>query len=159
MRAASTGQFITVASCSPQFPLCCCSAPARCVRVPWVEVGNSQLRSDIQILADAGVIRAAVTTWPLAWGDITPDLRQAEPLEPYVLEALRRVRKEAQRQTNVDVIVPRARAALVSNPVQIRSFENTPREDEFELELGAEWTGDIFAARLQGQWLERPSGR
>ncbi|MGI9290211.1 MAG: hypothetical protein ACR2QG_02920, partial [Gammaproteobacteria bacterium] len=36
---------------------------------PWVEVGDSSLRSDIQILADAGVIKGAITTWPLAWGD------------------------------------------------------------------------------------------
>ena len=48
---------------------------------PWVEVGNSSLRSDIQILADAGVLKGAVTTWPLAWGDIISDLDTSKPLE------------------------------------------------------------------------------
>ncbi|MEJ2139528.1 MAG: hypothetical protein P8Y61_08775, partial [Gammaproteobacteria bacterium] len=48
--------------------------PAISAAGPWVEVGNSGLRSDIQILADAGVIKGAVTTWPLAWGDIVGDL-------------------------------------------------------------------------------------
>ena len=62
---------------------------------PWVEVGRSSLRSDIQVLADAGVIEGPVSTWPLAWGDIFPQLQTSLELTTYQAAALRRVREAA----------------------------------------------------------------
>jgi len=129
--------------------------PAISAAGPWVEVGNSGLRSDIQILADAGVIKGAVTTWPLAWGDIVGDLDTSQVMEPYQQAALARVRRAASEQTSSGEIVLRARAAVSSNPVQIRSFENTPREDA-EIELGAQYTGNWFAVNAQGYWADDP---
>ena len=32
---------------------------------PWLAPGDEGLRSDIQLLADAGILRGPVTTWPL----------------------------------------------------------------------------------------------
>ena len=32
---------------------------------PWLAPGDEGLRSDIQLLADAGIIRGPVTTWPM----------------------------------------------------------------------------------------------
>ncbi len=34
---------------------------------PWIEPGDVRLRHDIELLADAGIIRAPVTTWPVSW--------------------------------------------------------------------------------------------
>ena len=42
---------------------------------PWIDPGDSSLRHDIQLLADAGVITGPVSTWPLSWGDIQASLR------------------------------------------------------------------------------------
>ena len=123
---------------------------------PWVEVGNSSLRSDIQILADAGIIKGAVTTWPLAWGDILPDLNPSEALTDYQSAALRRVRAAAGQQTIAGEFLLSARAAVASNPIQIRSFENTPRED-VEIELGVSRMGDWWAGNLEGTWVKDPS--
>lgn len=131
--------------------------PALAGAGPWVEVGNSSLRSDIQILADAGVITGAVTTWPLAWGDIAPDLASTGRIKllPWQQDALERVRVAASQQMLTSEVVPHARAAVAGNPVQIRSFENTPREDG-EIELGLEYTGNWFATNLQGSWVDDP---
>jgi hypothetical protein len=122
---------------------------------PWVEVGNSSLRSDIQILADAGVIKGAVTTWPLAWGDIAPDLNTSAVLTDYQTAALYRVKAAASKQMVTGELILGARAAISSNPVQIRTFENTPREDG-EIELRGAWTGDWYAVNLQGSWIDNP---
>ncbi len=42
---------------------------------PWAEVGDNQLRGDIEILAAAGVIDDITTHWPLPWQSIVKDLR------------------------------------------------------------------------------------
>src|SRR3569832_1709540 len=42
---------------------------------PWAEVGDNQLRGDIELLAAAGVIDGITTHWPLPWQSIVKDLR------------------------------------------------------------------------------------
>src|ERR1700744_3378108 len=42
---------------------------------PWAEVGDNQLRGDIELLAAAGVIDDVTTHWPLPWQSIVEDLR------------------------------------------------------------------------------------
>ncbi|MGB1263455.1 MAG: capsule assembly Wzi family protein [Cognaticolwellia sp.] len=42
---------------------------------PWVDTSNIFLRSNIQLLADSGVITTPVTTFPLMWHDIARDLK------------------------------------------------------------------------------------
>ncbi len=44
---------------------------------PALQPGDVGLRHDIQVLADYGVIRGPVTTWPLSWDAIAADLRAA----------------------------------------------------------------------------------
>jgi hypothetical protein len=123
---------------------------------PWVEVGDAQLRSDIQILADGGIITGAVTTWPLAWTDIAADLDSVgTELTDYQRAALRRVKLEARKQMHTGYIDAHARVAYANDPVQFRTFENTPREDG-EVELALSWTGDWAAIKLQGSWVDDP---
>lgn len=42
---------------------------------PWVDTSNIFLRSNIQLLADQGLINTPVTTFPLMWHDIARDLK------------------------------------------------------------------------------------
>ena len=122
---------------------------------PWVEVGRSGLRSDIQVLADAGVIEGPVSTWPLAWGDIAPQLNMAPEMTPYQAAALKRVRESADVATETGFIDLHTRVSIGSNPIQIRSFEETPR-DETEIEAGLAWTGQRFAIRLSATYVDDP---
>lgn len=46
---------------------------------PWVDASDIYLRADIQALADAGVIRVPVNTFPLMWSGIGGDLAKVEP--------------------------------------------------------------------------------
>jgi hypothetical protein len=125
----------------------------------WVEQGNMGLRHDIQVLADAGVIEGPVSTWPLAWGDIASDLETlaaAADLTAYELAALRRLRKAARIARRTEQLQLHSRVAVAENPVGIRNFSATPRED-VEVEVGATYTGRIFASRLQATWVDDPS--
>ena len=68
---------------------------------PWAEVGDSALRSDIEILAAAGVIDDVTSQWPLPWTAIAQRIEsthlagQSEP----VRAAAERVLALAHRQT------------------------------------------------------------
>jgi len=44
-------------------PLMADRAPAS----PWVEVGDAQLRSDLEILQAYGLVDNLATTWPIPW--------------------------------------------------------------------------------------------
>ena len=64
--------------------------------------GDMALRHDIQRLADQGIIKGPVTTWPLAWGPIIADIRQAEKIAELprdVLDAMNRVSARASWET------------------------------------------------------------
>jgi hypothetical protein len=68
---------------------------------PWAEVGDSQLRSDIQLLANAGVIDDVTTQWPIPWAGLITELRDEVGLAdqpPYIREAARRVLTVAKSQ-------------------------------------------------------------
>jgi len=42
---------------------------------PWAEVGDNQLRGDIEILATAGVLDDVTTHWPLPWQSVVEALK------------------------------------------------------------------------------------
>ena len=69
---------------------------------PWAEAGDAQLRSDIALLNNAGVIRVLTTQWPIPWSGIIDALTPSPALdaEPrYIQDAARRVRTRALRDT------------------------------------------------------------
>ena len=118
---------------------------------PWIAPGDTRLRNDIERLADVGVIRAPVTTWPLSWGDIAGDvLDGAEPatLSARDRSALYRVRRLARAA--IDANEPRTglRLATGVEPRQLRTFADTPRESG-EVSAAVEWTGLRFSYRLE----------
>ena len=47
---------------------------------PWVETDDVFLRSNLQLLADAGVITIPVNTFPLPWREISEQMKQSKPL-------------------------------------------------------------------------------
>ena len=45
---------------------------------PNIPAGDLVLRHDIQRLADYGVIKGPVSTWPLGWGPIVEDISRVD---------------------------------------------------------------------------------
>lgn len=116
---------------------------------PWLAPGDSALRSDLHALADAGILRAPITTWPLPWAEIAADVREAAPqaLSAANQMALERVRGRAREETRIAQWTASAHATLADDATLMRAFEDTPRSDG---EVGAALSriGDRIAFRL-----------
>ena len=126
---------------------------------PYLPAGDVALRQDIHLLADRGVIKGPVTTWPLAWGPIMADIRAVDSraaLAPDVQLALHRIRTRADWETRTDDIQYRASAAIAEDPTRIRGFEKSPRE-QAEIDGGITWTGDRLSITIRGQAFDSPS--
>ncbi len=48
---------------------------------PWLETDDVYLRSDLQLLADAGVVTVPVNTFPLPWREISQQIKNSTPTE------------------------------------------------------------------------------
>lgn len=127
---------------------------------PLIPAGDTQLRHDIQVLADRGILSGPVTSWPLAWGPILAEIENIDPSEFMHADArasLVRVRSRASRETRTGELIFSTHASMANAPMRIRSFQSTPRE-RGELGSGFSWTGDRLSIVLQGQYVDPESG-
>lgn len=123
---------------------------------PWAAPGDSALRHDLQLLSDAGVIGAPLTTWPLSWGDIGSSIVPTGNLDPDLMAALTRVERRLQQATETGVLRASGEISLAGNARKIRTFEDGPRED-LVLDAGLAYTGNWFAVKLEGQYVDDPA--
>jgi Capsule assembly protein Wzi len=122
---------------------------------PYIPAGDTALRSDIQRLADAGVITGPVTSWPLAWGPILDALNQTDLSKqtPAIIDIVNRVQRRADWETRTDELTFDAELGLSRNGARIRSFQNTPR-GRAEASVGLNWTGASIAADVNVQVVD-----
>jgi hypothetical protein len=107
---------------------------------PWAEVGDAQLRSDIEILASAGVIDNITMQWPLPWAGILSRLNDADALngQPgYVRDAAQRVRNRGYddariHKARVSVTVDGTNSANVVRGFDALGRENLQGQASFE---------------------------
>jgi hypothetical protein len=133
-----------VAICAPQ-------APAE----PWVDPGDTGLRHDLQLLADAGVIGTPLTAWPLSWGDIAAQIAAREGLPESAAAALARVQVRVREARDSGSWRLQTEASAGSEPRLIRDFEDLPRE-KGEIAVGLQRTGDFTAVKLVAQYVADP---
>ena len=91
---------------------------------PLITPGDTALRHDIQRLADHGIIKGPVSTWPLAWGPIIADINDIERLEQLprdVIDAISRVQARANWAMRIDELTFNARASVAEKPTRMRS--------------------------------------
>ena len=118
---------------------------------PWLAPGDEALRSDVLRLADAGILRGPVTTWPLSWPDIARDVNglTGVGLEDGTVAALLRVQRLARTAARSGFGGTGIEVAAAYEPMRFRSFARTPRE-EGEITLRTGWLGDRVAVNLEG---------
>jgi hypothetical protein len=117
---------------------------------PWLQAGDEGLRSDLLLLADAGVLRGPVTTWPLSWPDIARDVLAADvgDYDQMTAAALLRIQRLARAASALGFAGAGVRARVAYEPSMLRTFEDTPRE-EGEVAFRASWLSDHYALNLQ----------
>jgi hypothetical protein len=138
--SALRATFLVFASC----------AATSTIASPWLAPGDEGLRSDIQLLADAGVLRGPVTTWPISWPDVSRDVLAVDvaDVDPAVAAALMRVRQRSHDAAARGFQGSGLRASVAERPGQTRVFDSSPREDA-ELEARAAWLGQHVAVNAQ----------
>jgi hypothetical protein len=121
---------------------------------PWLAPGDTGLRSDIELLADSGILAAPITTWPLSWGDIGASLEghAGDALAPAQAAALARVQRRYRAATVSGRLETEGEVALAAHPRRVRTFEDGPREN-LSVGAAASYTGDWVAGRLQAQYV------
>lgn len=131
------------------------SGPA--VAEPWAASGDTQLRNDVQLLIDTGVMNIPMTSWPMAWGDIDNGLFEASDakLRKDVRAALERVRRRSQAEMDIDSPLVTLSLSGAGNPRYIRTFEDTPRADG-EARASLSWLGERFAINLSATYVDDP---
>jgi hypothetical protein len=126
-------------------------APAALAGEPWIAPGDVQVRHDITLLADGGVIDIPITDWPIATSDLAAalyriaDRREASKLTPAQQAAVSRLRRLAS-EGYVSVGFELDAAA---RPTTLRTFEDTPREEGELTVHAAGFLGDRFGGRLE----------
>ena len=119
---------------------------------PWLSPGDLGLRHDIEVLADADLLRGPVTTWPISWPDVARDvnaeLQSGQNHPPEVLAALERVGRAARAAASNGFSGVGASLSGAVEPIDQRGFADTPRE-EGEAAIGGSWLGDRFAAAVR----------
>jgi hypothetical protein len=126
---------------------------------PWLAPGDAGLRHDLQLLADAGIVRTPLITWPVSWAEVARDVHAGgtEAERPgHIVAALARVRLAAAQATRIGVLRLDGRLAASEKPMMLRRFSNVARE-EGEVSAGAQMTGDRFALRLQATAVSNAS--
>jgi hypothetical protein len=134
-----------------------CLLPGLARADPWLQPGDAALRGDIELLADAGILRGPVTTWPVSWPDIARDVLSADTrgLDLAAANALLRVQHLARAASSTGFAGIGVRASGAYQPRELRDFGDTPREDG-ELALRASWLTNHFALNLQGSYAASP---
>jgi hypothetical protein len=124
---------------------------------PWLAPGDEAVRSDILRLADAGILRGPVTTWPMSWPDIARDALGANDsgLSPATADALLRIQRLARAASERGFAGAGYRVSGAHEPITLRSFSDTPRE-EGEIALRGSWLTDHVALNLQASFVADP---
>jgi hypothetical protein len=97
---------------------------------PWAEAGDASLRSDIQILAAAGVIDNITMQWPLPWDGILQRLDAAslDNQPDYVRDAASRVLARAGAESRSGQVRASVSMDAASSPAVVRGFDALGRQ-------------------------------
>lgn len=129
---------------------------------PWAEAGDPQLRSDIEILANAGLLDNITTQWPLPWRDIVARLHDSDSLShqpAYVREAARRVLGQARAETQTGTLRASVTADGTNLPSVVRGFDALGRGD-FDGQVAAEYNWESTSIRLAaGAQVDHSTGK
>ncbi len=128
-----------------------CLAASPAAADPWLAPGDARLRHDLQLLSDAGIVKAPLTAWPVSWAELARDVRSVgdgAALPAHVSAALARVREAAADASQIGRLEWNARVAGSEKPMTLRRFGDVARE-EGEVSAGLQYTGERFAYRLQ----------
>jgi len=143
-------------------PLTLCAAltaatPA--VASPWAEVGDNQLRADIEIVAAAGLIDGVTSQWPLPWNGLYRRLRDADlsDASPETQAATARLLAEASAATHPGWSAE-SDIDLTNNSAVVRDFDSLGR-GQGQSQASVSYSSADVAARLSLGGFQQSFGK
>ena len=114
---------------------------------PWAEVGDNQLRADIELLQAVGVVDNVTTQWPLPWQSLLQDLSTAHVSASVPLSAaVQRIQTRARAGTARGVSAWLSLDAT-NSPGLVRGFDGLGR-GQGQAQFSLEGTSGIFSGRI-----------
>ena len=114
---------------------------------PWAEVGDNQLRADIELLAASGVVDNATIHWPLPWASILKELRTARLSGQSAAVQAAASRVQAKGRAAAPGFSASVSADLTNSPATIYGFDGMGR-GQGQAQLSLEASDGVFAGRL-----------
>lgn len=116
---------------------------------PWIDPGDRNLRSDIELLEAWRVVPGPITTWPIPWAQLAGAMTRpaVSGMPPHVAAALERVRERYLAETESDRWRATVRISATNEPALVRGFEQQAR-DELDTTAQAEYMWPSTAVRL-----------
>jgi hypothetical protein len=124
------------------------SSPGSAQASPWAEVGDNQLRSDIQVLAAANIVADITSHWPLPWNSVIQGIDRAQlDRQPVSVRlAAARVLARARAET-AEGFSASLYADFTNRPSVVYGFDGMGRGDgQAQLSVGG--NSGIFSGRL-----------
>ena len=97
----------------------------------WAQVGDGRFRSDVELLADSGVIDLPLNDWPIPMADIARVMDKVDPdklAQPALRAAYERI-ENAIRPSNADFLHLNAVGLAAGHPGLLRDYDTPGRED------------------------------
>ena len=124
---------------------------------PWLETGDMKLRHELQMLSDAGVLDAPITTWPLVSKDIYRSLENSEnsknvDLQPKLMGVLADINQRLAAEDYGSSFKVEAKAR--SKKLLIRDFSGEGRE-KASVSYDGSWGNSLGDVRLKATVAEK----
>ena len=115
---------------------------------PWAEVGDNQLRSDIELLAAAGVLDGITTHWPLPWPSVVRAIQHKSlGQQPASIQAAARRVLERAHGENRSGLSATVTLDATNTPSVVYDFDGMGRgKGQGQLSIGG--NAGIFSGRI-----------
>lgn len=125
------------------------------VAEPWIEAGDQQARHHLQVLADANHINLPLTSWPLMWNAVTPQLGALDSaaLTANELRSYKYLRHQLNRAQQK--VKQGAQISVGNGHPGLTDFAVDSRE-RWETRSYGTYTGGRWAFKLQGSAVGDP---
>lgn len=113
----------------------------------WLTSSNKMAKNDLQFLASRGVITAPVTTYPIVWDTILPELKQKRRVSKAERLAINRLLAEYNRAKNFQL------GLRVAN--EAPALPNTANHtgEKSSIYISGSYESDLFKAKLSSDVL------
>lgn len=116
---------------------------------PWLDTGDVQLRHELQLLSDEGLLKTPITTWPLSTKDIHANLSKpdtSQVIKSEIQNAYNHVSRRLEAEDYGSSF--KVGGSIYTKQLLIRDFSSEGR-NKYQAYYDGQWGDPILDARLK----------